>query len=236
MTDIGSCYQPKNHPDVKYGRTTVSTLLSDFFETFNTVTNNGYVTLEQFLEYYANAAFYESDQEFEESMGAVWKVDNTTGNNSSVGNSSSNLPGKSLKDIAKARDKGDTMSSSQQGGRSIAPLEELRRQLAARGASGIIGLARKFRIMDDDGSKSLSMAEFKKGVRECSLDLNEQELNQLFQHFDKDRSGSLDYDEFLRGLRVKNSIITSLHYSRFIFCRALCLTEGRLLWEWLLPN
>ena len=36
---------------------------------------------------------------------------------------------------------------------------KLQAQLKSRGAHGIHGLGRKFRIMDDDGSKSLSMAE-----------------------------------------------------------------------------
>jgi hypothetical protein len=41
-----------------------------------------------------------------------------------------------------------------------------------RGARGISGVSRKFKILDDDGSKSLNKEEFKKGMRECSLDLN----------------------------------------------------------------
>ena len=53
-------------------------------------------------------------------------------------------------------------------------VEELKRNLAARGVRGIIGLSRKFKIMDDDSSGTLSMAEFKKGMRETSLELSEQ--------------------------------------------------------------
>ena len=40
-------------------------------------------------------------------------------------------------------------------------------------SSGIIGLGRKFRIMDDDGSKSLNKAEFNKAMKECKLDVND---------------------------------------------------------------
>ena len=39
--------------------------------------------------------------------------------------------------------------------------------------SGIIGLGRKFRIMDDDGSKSLNRAEFNKAMKECNLSLSD---------------------------------------------------------------
>ena len=42
----------------------------------------------------------------------------------------------------------------------------MRAGLVAHGAHGFIGLQRKFRIMDDDGTKQLSMAEFKKGIKE----------------------------------------------------------------------
>lgn len=41
-------------------------------------------------------------------------------------------------------------------------LSQLRARLATRGARGIIGLQRAFRIMDDDGSQSLDVREFKK--------------------------------------------------------------------------
>eukprot|EP00937_MAST-01D_sp_MAST-1D-sp2_P005681 g5681.t1 len=80
-------------------------------------------------------------------------------------------------------------------------LGKLRGELKSRGARGIIGLSRKFRIMDDDGSKSLNLGEFKKAMRECNLSLDEVELRHLFTYFDKDGSGTIDFDEFLNGVR-----------------------------------
>ena len=44
-------------------------------------------------------------------------------------------------------------------------VKKLQTELKSRGARGIIGLGRKFKIMDDDGSKSLNMAEFKKAMK-----------------------------------------------------------------------
>jgi len=49
--------------------------------------------------------------------------------------------------------------------------------LAARGAKGFIGLQKQFKIMDDDNSGYLDMAEFRKAIRDFRIDLNEQEIS-----------------------------------------------------------
>lgn len=64
-------------------------------------------------------------------------------------------------------------------------LKKLKVQLNSRGAKGILGLARLFRIMDDDGSNSLSFAEFRKAMKEIKLTLSEVELLVLFKRFGK---------------------------------------------------
>jgi hypothetical protein len=43
-------------------------------------------------------------------------------------------------------------------------LDAIRDKIKARGARGIIGLARVFKIMDDNNSRSLDLAEFKKAI------------------------------------------------------------------------
>ena len=67
--------------------------------------------------------------------------------------------------------------------------------------SGIKGLGRCFRIMDDDRSRSLDFQEFKKGVREYGLTLDIGEVQDMFTSFDRDGSGTIDFDEFLVKLR-----------------------------------
>ena len=64
-------------------------------------------------------------------------------------------------------------------------MTKLKEQLAGRGAKGIIGLARVFKIMDDDGSNTLSFQEFKKAMKECGMVLTDAELIMLFKRFGK---------------------------------------------------
>jgi hypothetical protein len=59
-----------------------------------------------------------------------------------------------------------------------------------------------FRVMDDDGNRKLSVEEFKKGVDEYGLNFQKSEIEDLFRKMDIDSSGSIDYEEFLRRLRV----------------------------------
>ncbi len=90
------------------------------------------------------------------------------------------------------------------------PIERLRKQLFERGAYGISGLAKKFRTMDDDGSRSLSHEEFKKAILESGLDFTGPEIVELFNSFDRDKSGTIDYEEFLQRIRVCMKVFTLL--------------------------
>uniref|UniRef100_A0A8C1X2U3 Calcyphosine-like b n=1 Tax=Cyprinus carpio TaxID=7962 RepID=A0A8C1X2U3_CYPCA len=81
------------------------------------------------------------------------------------------------------------------------PIEHLRLQCLARGSSGIKGLGRTFRIMDDDNSRTLDMKEFLKGLSDYGVLIEKEEAMNLFQRFDKDGSGFIDFDEFLITLR-----------------------------------
>jgi Ca2+-binding EF-hand superfamily protein len=80
-------------------------------------------------------------------------------------------------------------------------LEKLRNKLASRGARGIIGLGKQFRIMDDNHSMSLDKYEFTKAMQDYMLGFSEGEIATLFRVFDYDRNGLVDYDEFLRTIR-----------------------------------
>lgn len=81
------------------------------------------------------------------------------------------------------------------------PLERLRLQCLSRGASGIKGLARMFKIIDDDFNKRIDLPEFKKGIQDYGLTLKQEQMLELFARFDKDKNGFVDFDEFLESLR-----------------------------------
>eukprot|EP00118_Oscarella_pearsei_P024752 m.306719 g.306719 ORF g.306719 m.306719 type:complete len:191 (+) comp41531_c0_seq1:88-660(+) len=82
------------------------------------------------------------------------------------------------------------------------PISLFRSKCLARGASGIKGMGRQFRIMDDDGSRTLNYEEFSKGVHDFGLtELSDGDLKPMFDKFDRDGSGTVDYEEFIRALR-----------------------------------
>lgn len=97
------------------------------------------------------------------------------------------------------RQVGGTPAGSAQTGEAL--LEKLRNKLKTRGARGIIGLGKQFRIMDDNHSMSLDKFEFSKAMHDYMLGFSEGEITKLFSHFDLDRSGLIEYDEFLRVIR-----------------------------------
>ena len=57
-------------------------------------------------------------------------------------------------------------------------------------------------IIDDDHSLDLNMTEFKKAVRDYRIQVTEPDAERLFKIFDVDRSGAIDYNEFIRHVRV----------------------------------
>jgi Ca2+-binding EF-hand superfamily protein len=80
-------------------------------------------------------------------------------------------------------------------------VSRLKGTLKSRGIIGFIGMQRRFRVMDDDGNKTLTAAEFKKAMKEMEIGLSDSDLRALFDFFDEDHSGTIDFEEFLHGLR-----------------------------------
>jgi len=67
-------------------------------------------------------------------------------------------------------------------------------------------------VIDDNNNKKIEFEEFYKVLNDYKIELPLVQVQKLFAYFDKDRSGTIDYDELLVGIRVYISINESLQY------------------------
>lgn len=65
---------------------------------------------------------------------------------------------------------------------------------------------RLFRRQDNDKSWTLSREEMAETLKEFSLQLSDEEVKNLFDQFDADESGTVNYEEFLDSIRVSGLI------------------------------
>jgi hypothetical protein len=87
-----------------------------------------------------------------------------------------------------------------------------RDRLKSRGARGIIGLQRTFKIMDDDNSRTLSQYEFTKACRDFKIGIADENMHVLFKAFDRNNDGVINFDEFLYSIFVDPSQKLDLLY------------------------
>lgn len=52
--------------------------------------------------------------------------------------------------------------------------------------------------MDDNGSGTLDLNEFRKGISDFQIDIDSKDVDGLFKAFDVDGCGEIRYDEFVR--------------------------------------
>ena len=211
INDVKRFYNAKGHPDVRSGKKTEEDVLGEFLETFEMHhnldggVNDRRVTREEFDEYYTNiSSSVDNDQYFELMMNNAWKLTEApayTKNKAWRGEEDSkrNAPPSRSGRPQPAPAERPASSAVPRGSEDL--FERFRSKLAARGARGIIGIQRQFKIMDDDNSHTLSLSEFKKGCHDFRVEMPDTEITKLFNAIDRDRSGLIDYDELIRAIR-----------------------------------
>ena len=218
INDLRGVYDARGHPDVKSGKKTEDEILGEFLETFETHHNisdlsrrDRRVTMEEFEEYYNNvSASVDNDQYFELMMTNAWKLGEQAprqqawkADYAAGQKRTENRSGPPYGVVQGSNDYSTTSKPKAvtPGGPVEHLLDGLREKLASRGARGFIGMSRQFKIIDDDGSKCLNLPEFQKALRDFRVNLSEEDGRRLFQHMDADRSGEIDYEEFVHRIR-----------------------------------
>ena len=80
-------------------------------------------------------------------------------------------------------------------------IQDIKDTLKSRGAMSIRGIGRVFRILGDNRNRQLDVNELMWGLKDFDIHLSEEQCRVLISHFDRDNSGSVNFDEFIRALR-----------------------------------
>ena len=211
INDVRGVYKANQHPDVKSGKKTEDQILQEFLETFETAhamrnndAPNYVVTKEEFEEYYNNiSCSIDDDMYFMTMMNNAWKLDEASQKPAQKGWTNAQPRAKQDNNIFNrpnpaARPKEESLAAD---ANEQALIEHIRKRIAARGARGIQGIGKKFKIADDNNSHSLDKEEFKKAMHDFRIGLNAKQVEAAFDIFDRDGSGEISYDEFLRSIR-----------------------------------
>jgi len=88
-------------------------------------------------------------------------------------------------------------------------IREVKAKIIERSANGIRGIARIFKAMDENGNHLLDVDDFRWGLKDYGIHLSKEESQQILDRFDRDGNGQVDFNEFLRAIRVKFTFIMS---------------------------
>ena len=76
----------------------------------------------------------------------------------------------------------------------------LRSILAQRGFTGIMSMRRTFMLIDENSTKKITFDEFENVFKKFRYNLSKEEISNIFNYFDRDGSGFIDYEEFVNGV------------------------------------
>jgi len=82
-------------------------------------------------------------------------------------------------------------------------VKEIKAKILERSASGIRGISKIFKAMDNNGNHLLDVDDFRWGLIDYGINISKEEAKKVLEHFDRDGNGQVDFNEFLRALKVR---------------------------------
>ena len=184
---------------------------------------NKRVTLDEFIDYYNYISMgIEDDSYFVSLLQNSWKLNpyykydllgqnNNENNFKEISYSHGNIKNKKIRIGAAAAPFGTDMTPNTEDKREFyykqdeiknnikqIPLIDLfRTAIKKRGIRGIMAMRRAFIIADENDSKTLTLPEFIKFCHDYRIPLSGNEINNLFNEFDSNKSGEINYEEFV---------------------------------------
>lgn len=83
-------------------------------------------------------------------------------------------------------------------------IADIKAKVLERSSNGIRGLALIFKEMDENGNQKLDVDDFRWGLKNFGISITKEESTQILQSFDKNGDGQVDFNEFMRAIRVSS--------------------------------
>lgn len=219
------------HPDARNSVRTPEEILKEFVETFKDhhlfFSQGVSVTQEEFEEYYNSISLcILHDEEFAAIIRNVWKIDEEKPVKKEEGlkqptaayakparsplkTGITNMSSK--ENILNVRQEQPDISIPQKQTPRVSTaayhvLFKFRKSLFPRGCKALYGLARQFKLMDDQNLKALGYKEFSKAIKDYKIQVDERDIKTVFEAFNKEAKGFVDYYEFISAVRGEMNI------------------------------
>ena len=197
--DIKNKYNASNHPDVLSGKKTEDEVLKEFLDTFQETYNylcgtesDNVITIEEFLEYYENVSMtIDDDEYFEYLLNNTWNMGLKTAYNNDK------------KGLNKKEDKKPEYDEEEEAERerNEDALLKFINEIRDLGTTCLITLLKHFKANDDSNTKELDSYSFSKSLQEFGTELTDEDISSLFNYFDKEKTGLVNYVNFINAIR-----------------------------------